>query len=345
MKRIVSLILLSLMVTLLCPAFADGETAGVIDLYLEENASTGYVWLASSTDEAVVRVEALEEPEETELTCDQPGTAHLRVLAVQPGTAELRFTYARPWESVQPLVQLSIPVTVDENQRIISGAEIFLSGQENSWSCTAENEQITVESEYDPQAQLFRFCPLIPSDSEERLIFANAQNPQGFAFDILVQDGVLQISSVNYYFSLLPQDGSVPFAPEFLFTTTDLEGNPITEQIFGGQKLTILNFWEPWCGPCVSEMPHLQKLSQEYADEVLILGVYATPNAEEDVQLVLESTGVSYPIVHYTDEFAFLQTGYVPTTVVVNQSGAVVRKPFAGALSYEGWVKLVEELL
>lgn len=135
-------------------------------------------------------------------------------------------------------------------------------------------------------------------------------------------------------------------ASVFTFSAEDGDGNTWTEQIFAEHSLTILNFWEPWCGPCVSEMPDLQEISQEYADRgVLILGIYATPNAEADVAAVLEKTGVTYPILRYTHDFDHLQTGYVPTTVIVDRTGAIVEGPFSGALSRDGWVSLIEKYL
>ena len=73
--------------------------------------------------------------------------------------------------------------------------------------------------------------------------------------------------------------------------------------------------------------------------------MFATPNADEDVQAVLDSTGVSDPILRYVKEFDPLQTGYVPTTVVIDKTGAIVYGPVAGALNYAGWCALVEDLL
>ena len=168
------------------------------------------------------------------------------------------------------------------------------------------------------------------------------------------EDGTLLSYSIfsdgeNLYvtdISLRWQEQDTPFAPEFLFSTTDFEGNEVTEQLFAGHKLTILNFWEPWCGPCVSEMPDLQTLSQEYAGKgVQVIGVFATPNADEEVQAVLDKTGVTYPILRYTSEFDFLQTGYVPTTVIIGSSGNVLTEPFSGAMDYDGWTALIEGLL
>ena len=49
-------------------------------------------------------------------------------------------------------------------------------------------------------------------------------------------------------------------------------------------KVVLINFWATWCGPCVKEMPSLQKLSNEYASKGLtVVGV----NLDEDPETVL----------------------------------------------------------
>ncbi len=130
------------------------------------------------------------------------------------------------------------------------------------------------------------------------------------------------------------------------FETTDRDGNTVTQDVLGRNKLTMLNFWEPWCGPCVSEMPDLEKLSKAYADRgFAILGIYSTEGMEGDVDDVLSETGVSYTILHYAEAFDRFQTGYVPTTVFLDSSGNQVGETQIGSMDYESWAAVVEELL
>ena len=139
---------------------------------------------------------------------------------------------------------------------------------------------------------------------------------------------------------------SAVFSPAFTFETTDRSGNVYNENIFAGHKLTILNFWEPWCGPCVGEMPDLQKLYTNYSGKGLnIIGVYATQGMEEDVDSVLRSAGVTFTILRYTGVFDAFQTGYVPTTILVDGSGQVVGETIIGSQSYEEWEALIAEFL
>ena len=50
------------------------------------------------------------------------------------------------------------------------------------------------------------------------------------------------------------------------FTATDLDGNHVDQSIFTGRKLTMINIWATFCGPCLGEMPTLGVLHQEYQD-------------------------------------------------------------------------------
>ena len=45
------------------------------------------------------------------------------------------------------------------------------------------------------------------------------------------------------------------------FEGTDLEGNPVTQDIFSQSRLTMANVWATYCNPCLSEMPGLGELA------------------------------------------------------------------------------------
>ncbi|MBR5094777.1 MAG: redoxin domain-containing protein [Oscillospiraceae bacterium] len=167
-----------------------------------------------------------------------------------------------------------------------------------------------------------------------------------------------------------PVQEPVAFSPDFVFSTTDRDGNTWDESVFAEHELTMINFWEPWCGPCVGEMPDLQDLYAAYADRgLLILGVYATEGMEDDVDAVLERAGVQYPILHHCSAFDEFDSGYVPTTIFVDREGHVIdreltqyerdaladviqalgeektSKLYVGSMSYEGWAAVIEGLL
>lgn len=141
------------------------------------------------------------------------------------------------------------------------------------------------------------------------------------------------------------------YAPDFRFKTTDREGNEWDESVFASYDLVMINIWEPWCGPCVKEMPDIAKLYENYKDKnVLIIGVYSDTSMEETVDQLIKDSHVTYPVFHYSQEFDRFQTGYVPTTVFFDREGHVMKAPdgehyVIGSKSYEQWAAIIDSLL
>jgi len=130
------------------------------------------------------------------------------------------------------------------------------------------------------------------------------------------------------------------------FTTEAFDGSSVSLSDFSDAKLILVNFFEPWCGPCVGEMPDLETLYQEHRDEgLVILGVFYTPNMDDEVQAVLDRTGVTYPILRGNDALLSQTSQYVPTTFFMDGAGNIVGEQIIGSQSLAQWEKAVGELL
>ena len=84
------------------------------------------------------------------------------------------------------------------------------------------------------------------------------------------------------------------------FTAYDLDGNTQTEKLFEGKKLTVLNIWATYCGPCIQEMPALAEIHEEYAAKgVQIVGIVSDVPAVESTtadtaRTLIKDTGANY---------------------------------------------------
>ncbi|PYR64133.1 MAG: hypothetical protein DMF91_01300 [Acidobacteria bacterium] len=110
------------------------------------------------------------------------------------------------------------------------------------------------------------------------------------------------------------------------FTAHDLDGRVVSPADWRG-KVTLINFWATWCGPCRFEIPDLIALQEKYHYQLQIIGI----SEDEDLQVVKQFRAehkINYPIVMTTPEFErmFPGIGALPTTFVLDREGRIVQK-------------------
>lgn len=134
---------------------------------------------------------------------------------------------------------------------------------------------------------------------------------------------------------------------ELIFDTVDFYGNNVTEDIISDYKVVLVNYWEPWCGPCVKEMPDLEMLYEKYKDSgLLILGVYTTFDMDEDVEYLIDEKGITYPILKADENLIKYEQSYVPATFIFDGYGNLLdENPVEGSRSYDDWESIILQYL
>ena len=129
-----------------------------------------------------------------------------------------------------------------------------------------------------------------------------------------------------------------------------LDGSELNWNDLSGEVI-ILDFWATWCGPCITEIPHYNKLHDDYKDlGVHLIGVTVESGTAEDVAAFAEdeSHRITYPLVMGNDEIvqAYGPVWGLPTTLLINQKGEIV-KSWLGARpnKSEEIRELIDELL
>lgn len=82
------------------------------------------------------------------------------------------------------------------------------------------------------------------------------------------------------------------------FELKDLSGKRVRLDDFAG-KVVVVNFWATWCVPCIHELPHLQRLQEQYADKGLVILAITTdgPETLSEVRKTVRSKKWTMPIL------------------------------------------------
>ncbi len=104
-------------------------------------------------------------------------------------------------------------------------------------------------------------------------------------------------------------------------------------------KPLVVNFWAPWCGPCVQEMPELNQLAIDSASahiNVIGIGIDTPSNIAE----FASKLKISYPLyvagmsgTELARQFGN-SAGGLPYTVLIGADGQVV-KTYLGKLKFD----------
>ena len=133
----------------------------------------------------------------------------------------------------------------------------------------------------------------------------------------------------------------IPGTPAPEFAVADLDGDIVRLSDHRGH-VVMVSIWATWCGPCRYEMPSMERLYEEFAEEGLeILAVSIDADAGTfdlfgrpggDIQAFADSLGLTFPLLH--DPSGHIQQVYqttgVPETFLVGRDGIIYKKVAGG---------------
>ena len=111
-------------------------------------------------------------------------------------------------------------------------------------------------------------------------------------------------------------------------------------------KVTFINLWATYCGPCVAELPHFNELAGEHPDDIAILAVHNSMS-KDDIPAYLSDKG--WDNVRFAldtkDKLVWTTVGggsTMPQTIVLDRNGKVIYNQ-VGSVTPELLEKLYEQ--
>jgi tetratricopeptide (TPR) repeat protein len=111
------------------------------------------------------------------------------------------------------------------------------------------------------------------------------------------------------------------------FKLPDLEGNIVSLTDYRG-KVVLINFWFPACGPCLMELPHIQKIYDKYKDRELEVLLIQVSQTKEEGKKFLEKNKYTMTSLYSDGTWAIENYGVkaCPTNFFIDRQGRIIFK-------------------
>lgn len=125
---------------------------------------------------------------------------------------------------------------------------------------------------------------------------------------------------------------------------TTLDGKKITLNDYVGKKPIYLKFWASWCQPCREQMPHLQKIFEEYGDKIEVITVNLGINDSlEEIKAIQKEFSLTAPIA--IDNSGKLSQAFnmigTPYHLLIDVEGNIVFKGNEASTQLDKTIKLL----
>ena len=122
----------------------------------------------------------------------------------------------------------------------------------------------------------------------------------------------------------LPNPTEPTKTADYKMNLLDSKGKKVSLEDLKG-KVVFINFWATWCGPCIAEMPSIQKLYDHFKDnpDVVFVILEAEGNKQKAIKFMQNkklTLPVYYPDSSFPKEFF---RGSLPTTVILDKVGNI----------------------
>jgi len=109
------------------------------------------------------------------------------------------------------------------------------------------------------------------------------------------------------------------------FTVKTIDGKTISMSELKG-KVVLLNFFATWCGPCMSEMPRVEKeIWQKYKGDKFIVLVIGRGHTAEDMIKFNKEKGFTFLIAPDTKNeiYGKFATRVIPRNYIIDKNGKI----------------------
>jgi thiol-disulfide isomerase/thioredoxin len=130
----------------------------------------------------------------------------------------------------------------------------------------------------------------------------------------------------------------------------DTADEPVNMAGFKGER-TLISFWAPWCGPCISEFAILKKLQEEYKGKLKIVAIAVQDLKMNVAEFIKKNPGYKFTFLNDPEMpepqsrvNEFFNLSLLPTSVFIDSQGKVIDR-WAGFAGEAQLAKKIQQLM
>jgi len=110
-------------------------------------------------------------------------------------------------------------------------------------------------------------------------------------------------------------------------TIQKISESALDELIKAGNNKILITFMAAWCGPCIDELPVLNKLYQKYQKQGLkLIGISIDLEGPKAMQPIVDKLKISFPIYWYGDTAVQKFSLFAIPMIFLVKDGQIIEK-------------------
>jgi thioredoxin 1 len=106
-------------------------------------------------------------------------------------------------------------------------------------------------------------------------------------------------------------------------STIEINDDNFEKSVLQSPTPVLVDFWAPWCGPCVAIGPMLESLAQDFQGKVTVAKMNVDENANIPASLGVRS--IPYLAMFHNGQLVDSVVGLVPKADLVNMFNKVIK--------------------